>query len=146
MNLNSKVIYGLVKSCLVKGFDGENVTPAFHHELWDYFCSNNKFVAIAAPRGHAKSTAGTVSFGLACLLFREKKHLLIASSTLDQAAAFVQEIRNIIADNEFIKAHFEFQLDERGEVKFERDTTDDVICRFKDGTAFRIFAKGSNLT
>ena len=144
MSLNSTIIYGFVKSCLVKGFDGSLETPKFHHELWDLFCSNNKYVAVAAPRGHAKSTAGTITYALSCLLFREKRHVLIVSNTEDQAAAFVQEIRNIISDNEFIKNHFDFQLDDKGEVKFDRDTNTDVICRFKDGTSFRVFAKGSN--
>ena len=144
MSLNSQIIYGFVKSCLVKGFDGSLETPAFHHELWDLFCSKEKYVAVAAPRGHAKSTAGTITYALAALLFRERRHILIVSSIEDQSAAFVQEIRNIISDNEFIKNNFDFQLDERGEVKFERDTNTDIICKFKDGTAFRVFAKGSN--
>jgi hypothetical protein len=33
----------------------------------------HKYVAIAAPRGHAKSSGVTLGYGLSTLLFRERK-------------------------------------------------------------------------
>ncbi len=51
MNLNADVIAGLVGSVLGSRFDGRSSTPDFHKECWELCTSNNKFVAIAAPRG-----------------------------------------------------------------------------------------------
>lgn len=51
MKVTKDVVKGLVGSCLVKNFDGSLKTPNFHEEVWELCCSNNKFVAIAAPRG-----------------------------------------------------------------------------------------------
>jgi len=48
--VTKEVVEGFVGSCLIKGFDGSLTTPAFHREVWELCCSNNKFVAIAAPR------------------------------------------------------------------------------------------------
>ena len=142
IKLTEQVIYGFVKSCLVKNFDGSLETPKFHHELWDLFCSSNKYVAVAAPRSHAKSTAGTISYGLACILFRNRRHVLVVSNTEEQAAAFVQEMRNIIADNEFIKTSFGLVIDDKNEVKFDTDSATEVVGRFTDGEQFRIVANG----
>lgn len=141
--LNAQTIYGFVNSCLVKGFDGSAKTPDFHLELWDLFCSKNKYVAVAAPRSHAKSTAGTISYGLATILFRARRHVLIVSNTEEQAAAFLQEMRQIMVENDQVKNLFQLTTDDKGEVKFITDASTELVGSFKDGTKFRILAKGS---
>lgn len=143
MLLNSSVIEGFVRSCLVKDFDGSLETPQFHRELWELFTSKDRFVAVSAPRGHAKSTAGTISYGLASLLFQGCRHLLIVSNTEDQAAAFVQEIRNTMCDNDFVKSSFDLKLKQNGEVDFITDSQTEVVGQFNNGAKFRIIAKGS---
>ena len=70
--LTKDLIKGLVGSCLVKGFDGSKAIPDFHEEMWELCCSDARYVAIAAPRGHAKSTSITLSYTLASFLFRER--------------------------------------------------------------------------
>ena len=55
--LNASVLEGFVNSVLRKNFDKPCDTPQFHREVWALVTSNNKQVAIAAPRYHAKSTA-----------------------------------------------------------------------------------------
>lgn len=141
--LNSQIIHGFVTSCLVNNFDGSLKTPPFHFELWDSFCSPDKFVAIAAPRSHAKSTAGTISYGLANILFKTRKHVLIVSNTEEQASAFLQEMRTILVDNDKIKNLFGLSKDEKGEVKFSTDSVTELCGSFTDGSQFRILAKGS---
>ena len=79
MKLTSEVVAGFVGGVLSSRFDGQSATPQFHKECWDLCCSNEKFVAIAAPRGHAKSTAVTLGYGLATLLFRQRKFMLLVS-------------------------------------------------------------------
>lgn len=51
IQLTSGVIKGFVSSCLIKRFDEASQIPKFHEEMWDLCCSDNKFVAIGAPRG-----------------------------------------------------------------------------------------------
>ena len=51
VKLTKDIIKGFVGSCLVKRFDGASAIPSFHEEMWELCTSDNKFVAIAAPRG-----------------------------------------------------------------------------------------------
>ena len=51
MKVTKEVVAGFVGSVLSSRFDGQSATPDFHHECWDLCCSDNQYVAIAAPRG-----------------------------------------------------------------------------------------------
>jgi len=51
MQLTSEIIAGFVGGVLGNRFDGRSATPPFHKECWDLCTSDEKFVAIAAPRG-----------------------------------------------------------------------------------------------
>jgi len=141
--VSKEVIEGFVGSCLIKGFDGSLKTPAFHREVWELCCSPNKFVAIAAPRGHAKSTAVTLSYGLATLLFQERSFMLLVSDTESQACLFLGQIKQTIQDNSDLADLFGIKRDEKGDVRFLKDSESDVIVEFLDGTKFRIIAKGA---
>ena len=81
MELTPEVIEGFSNACLVKQYDNATPTPDFHRELWWYCCLKDKFVALAAPRGHGKSTAVTHAYTLAELLFRKSRYVLIVSDT-----------------------------------------------------------------
>ena len=143
VKLTSQVIEGFVSSCLVRGFDGASKIPMFHKEMWDMCCSDNKFVAIAAPRGHAKSTSISLSYVLACVLFRERKFVLMVSDTEAQASMFLGQITQELQENKDIIELFGIKTNEEGIVKFEKDSQTDIIVSFTDGTKFRIMAKGS---
>lgn len=140
--LSADVIKGFVGSILASRFDDSSVSPEFHYELWKEACAEDRFVAIAAPRGHAKSTAGTLAYGLCSLLFREAKFLLIVSDTESQASMFLNAIKAEIQDNEAIGALFGFKTGEKG-VVFEKDAETDMIVSMADGHKFRIVAKGA---
>jgi len=51
VKLTPDLIAGFVGSVLAPHFDNATAIPKFHHELWEFCCSNDRFVAIAAPRG-----------------------------------------------------------------------------------------------
>lgn len=51
MKLTADVISGFVQSILAGQFDGQAASPPFHHECWELCTSNEKYIAIAAPRG-----------------------------------------------------------------------------------------------
>jgi predicted phage terminase large subunit-like protein len=143
MKLTPEIISGFVNSVLSKRFDESTESPEFHHELWEEACSAHQFIAIAAPRGHAKSTAGTLAYGLASVLFRESRYLLIVSDTEGQATMFVQAMAQELRENEDLIALFGLKKNEKGLVQFLKDTESDLIVEFDDGKTFRIVGKGA---
>lgn len=141
--LTTALIEGFVGSVLAKKFDEATAIPQFHKELWDLSCSPSQYVAIAAPRGHAKSTAGTLAYTLASLLFRESTFALIVSDTESQASMFLGAIKQELTDNEDIIELFGLKRNDKGLVQFLKDTETDVIVEFADGHKFRVMAKGA---
>ena len=98
--VTKEVIYGLMGSVLSANLGDAVATPQCHLEWWDLCCSPDKFVAISAPRGHAKSTAVTMGYGLATLLFRERKFMLLVSDTEAQSSLFLGAIKQQLTENE----------------------------------------------
>lgn len=143
MALSAEIIAGFVGSVLAKDFDEAVASPAFHYELWEYACCPAKFLALAAPRGHAKSTAGTISYTLASALFREAKFIVIISDTQDQSINFLGQIKQHLQDNENIAELFGLKKNQEGEVVFLKDTEADIVVEMNDGHMFRIVAKGA---
>jgi predicted phage terminase large subunit-like protein len=143
MKLNADVVQGFVGSVLASRFDGQAASPPFHKECWELCTGQDRFVAIAAPRGHAKSTAITLGYGLATLLFRERKYMLVVSDTEEQAAMFLGMMKQELQDNEDLISLFDIWKNEKGVVEFEKDSSTDIIVRFKDGARFRVMAKGA---
>lgn len=134
--LTAEHIEGFVVACLHKNFDTPAEIPDCHREWWEMCCHKHKFVAISAPRGHAKSTAITLSYTLAAILFRERKFVLLVSDTESQSAFFLGNIKKELSDNDDIKKLF-------GVSHFVKDTETDCIVQFDDGSQARIIAKGS---
>lgn len=134
--LNAGVLEGFTNTVLRKGFDNATETPEFHRRLWEYCCDDATFVAIAAPRGHAKSTAVTHAFTLACLLFRERDYAVVVSDTTSQAVQFLGDIKKELLENDDLRELF-------GIKELEKETEDDIICVMEDGYKFRVQARGS---
>lgn len=143
MKVTSSVVAGFVGSILAPKFDDKCASPEFHTEMWELCTSPNRYVAIAAPRGHAKSTAVTLGYGLAQLLFRERKFMILVSDTESQSSLFLGNIKNHLLENEQLIELFGIKRDQTGKVKFEKDSETDIIVEFNDGKRFRIIAKGS---
>jgi len=141
--LNADVMKGFVGSVLAKRFDGSCRSPQAHEEWWELCTSNDKFIAIAAPRGFAKSTAISFSFALAAILFRERSFVLLVSDTEAQAVGFLQLIKQELIENEDIRRLFKLKLNEKGTPLFHKEAEADLIGAFDDGSKFRIIAKGS---
>lgn len=142
IKLDAQVLEGFTGSCLATYFDSASGFAECHREWWELCCSDERFVAIAAPRGHAKSTIITISYTLASVLFRRNKYAIIVADTVGQAVMFLGQIKNILYDSQQIKNLFGLASDEKG-VIFEKDTEDDIIVKFADGQRFRIMAKGA---
>lgn len=137
MKLNAEIIYGFSGSVLSTRFDEPAATPECHKEWWEMCCSDHEFVAIAAPRQHAKSTAITKSYGLACLLFRQHDHVMIVSDTYKQACMFLGEIKQELKFNQDLISLFEIK-------EIETDREDEIIVRMgSDDYRFRVIAIGA---
>lgn len=136
IQLTPDLIYGFSNTILAPNFHDTVATPEFHKELWAYYCSDRRYVAVAAPRGHAKTTAGTHVFGLAAICFRNSQHLMIVSDTEGQAASFLGDMKREFTENEDLISLFEI----KGLVK-DRET--EFIVEFNDGHQARVVAKGS---
>lgn len=143
MILTADIVEGFVGSVLSKRFDDATSSPQFHKELWEAACSPNKNVAIAAPRGHAKSTAGTLAYGLAELLFRSSRFAVIVSDTEAQAIMFVQAMAQELTDNEDLVELFGVAKNEKGVPTLLKHSEADIIVQMTDGHTFRVMGKGA---
>lgn len=99
-------------------------------------CSEHPFVAIAAPRGHAKSTAITHAYTLANIVTRNRDFILIVSDTEQQSSYFLNDLKKEILDNDDLRMAF-------GIVGLAKDTETDIIIQFDGNYLCRVIAKGS---
>jgi len=76
--------------------------PAFHQDIVDVLMAYNR-VAIAAPRGHAKSTVTSFAYVLHQALYQKKKSIVIISSSEDMAVRFLRRIRDELEYNAMLQ-------------------------------------------
>jgi predicted phage terminase large subunit-like protein len=134
IKLTPSLIEGFVTLYLMERFDNAKDIPPFHRKMWELFCSDNPLVAIAAPRGHAKSTAVTLACCLAAILFGAQDHVLIIGATEKLASDQMKDIQSELRENEAIVEQFKVRL----VVDNETETIGVV-----GGRMFRIVAKGA---
>ena len=133
----AKAILGFSTVFLAHRYDEPKPIPAFHEEMWAMCSSSSPRVAIAAPRGHAKSTAITFAYALYLLMTRRSSHMLIISSNEAIAASFVGDIKIELLENDVLRDYF-------GVDDFLKEAESEIIVRMKDGHKFRVLAKGAN--
>jgi hypothetical protein len=104
--------------------------------MWDLCCSTARYVAIAAPRSHAKSTAITLAYVLANALFREHVFIIIISDTESQAIEFLHDLKVELQENDELRQTF-------GVWKVVKDAQTEIVVQMEDAYQFRILAKGS---
>lgn len=137
VKLTADLICGFAGGLLSKGFDEPAPTPKCHLEWWAMACSDYQYVAIAAPRGHAKTTAITNCYTLAEVLFRSSDFVLLVSDTYNQACLFLGEIKRQLQQNDDLIELFNLKKE------FVVDRENDIIVETTDGHQFRIIALGS---
>lgn len=136
IQFDASLIKGFSDSLLRQRYDAPIPTPTLHEEMWEMCCSDNKLVAIAAPRGHAKSTAVTHAYTLANICFRVRKFIIILSDTEAQAVNFLGDIKAELLENQDLRGLF-------GIDRLLKDNETDCILQYDDGTKCRIIAKGA---
>ena len=134
--ITSKLVEGFTKTCLLDGYEEPAEIPQFHRDLWELCSSDKPYVAIAAPRGHAKSTAVTLAYALTSLLYRDSRYAVILSNSEAQAIQFLNNIKSVVLMNESVRELF-------GVNKLIKDTETDFIAKMSDGHTFRVMCRGA---
>ena len=143
IQLTAELIEGMATSTLMQFMDNASEFGWFHREWLEMCCSDEPFVAIAAPRSHAKSTVITIIYTLAAILFRNRKFVLLVADTEGQASLFLGQIKHILYSSKELQQLFGLPTAEEKGLMLEKDTETDVIGKFLDGDRFRIIAKGA---
>lgn len=136
IELTADLIEAFAGAYLSPMYDTPVATPQFHRDAWALYCTDATYADVAAPRGHAKSTALTHDFGLATALFRVEDYIVVVSATEDLAIQHLGDIATELRENEDLQR--DFQID-----RLTTDAKTDIVCRFKDGHECRFIAKGS---
>lgn len=110
VQLTPALLEGFVTLYLQERFDNPQPIPALHRKLWELYCSDYPLVGVAAPRGHAKSTAGTHAYGLASILFGANDHTLILSASEKMASDHLKDIAMELEENEALVKQFDVKL------------------------------------
>ena len=134
--LSARMVEAFALTYLYKGFDDAKPTPNFHRECWEAYVSDLLHVAAIAPRGHAKSSALTHVFILATALFRVESYIILISTNEELAIEHLGDITRELTENEELIDDF----DVKG---LTVNSKTEIIVEFKDGTQFRILARGS---
>lgn len=136
VKLTADLVEAFAGTFLSGRYDNPVATPDFHREVWKLYCSPERQAGCVAPRGHAKSTGFTFAYGLAEVMFRCSRYVILIGSTEDKAAEQLSNISEEISGNADLRREF-------GIKDFESEQKTDIIVRCVDGHRFRIIARGS---
>lgn len=136
--LTWKTVAGFTQSVLALRYDDPKPIPEHHNEMWALCTSDFPQVAIAAPRGSAKSTAVTFAYVICEALFEKAEHILILSANEELAIGFLNDIKVELQENEFLQDHPIL-----GIKRFIKDRETEIIVEKKNGFRFRIIVKGA---
>jgi predicted phage terminase large subunit-like protein len=134
--LTAELIEGLSGVYLSPRYDSPQPTPQFHRECWELYCSDDPMCAVAAPRGHAKSTALTHDYILATVLFRAETYVIVLGASEQMAIQHLHDIATELRENDDLRRAFMIK-------EFVTDQHTDIIVQCEDGHQFRIMARGA---
>lgn len=139
VTLSASAVEGFVTRYLLKRYDRSTAIKEFHRDWWRMACLPDPQVALAAPRGHSKSTSFNLGYSLAAALIRSDPYQLKISRTRAIATEFLRSVKNELAENELLREDFGILPIK----EWERDTEDDFIASTEDGYQFRMLALGA---
>ena len=118
-------------------------SAAFHKELVA-LALNNRFLAVAAPRNHAKSTVVTLFYVLYCILYQTKKNIVIISSTEEMAVRFLRRVKDELGTaNRVLWAFGSLRSDKWSETEI-RTSTGTVVHAKGRGAQLRGLVDGAS--
>ena len=101
-------------------------TPDFHYQLMQ-MARRNQFLAIASPRGSAKSTRISFLYPAHKIIFKKEPFIVLISNTFKKSAMYLDAIKMELSDNKMLKAII------GDTIKFSRDAEGDTIFQHADG-------------
>lgn len=134
--LSSELVESFSLAYLSPRYDNPQPVPPFHREGWDIYCSMVPAAALAAPRGHAKSTGFTHAYGLANVCWRVESYIILIGASEEKAIEHLGDISFELRDNDELRRDFLIK-------GFLQDTKSDIIVECHDGWQFRITARGA---
>ena len=136
VKLTADLIEAFAGTFISPRYDNRVPTAQFHREAWALYSSDYPQVMCIAPRENAKSTALTMDYVLAEMLFRTSDYGILLGSTEEFASEQLGNIAEELRANDDL-------IHEFGVVGFEQDTKTDIIVKMDDGHRFRILCRGS---
>lgn len=136
VKLTADLIEAFAAAFLSQGFDDAKPTPEFHRDGWRLYCSDALQAGVAAPRGHAKSTALTHVYTLAAMLFRAEDYGIIISTNEELAIEHLGDVTRELTENEELISEFQIK-------GFITNSKTEIIVEMADGHQFRLLARGS---
>ena len=136
VKLTADLIESFAGTFISPKYDQLCPTPPFHRECWALYASDAPAVMIAAPRDHAKSSALTMVYILAEVLFRSSDYVILIGSTEEGAQEQLGNITEELLENDDLIREFKVK-------RFLRTSTTDIIVEMADGHKFRILARGA---
>ena len=136
VKLTADLIESFAGTFISPKYDQSCPTPFFHKEAWALYASDAPAAMVIAPRDHAKSTALTMCYILAEVLFRSSDYVILIGSTEDGAAEQLGNITEELMENEDLIREFRVK-------RFLRTSTTDIIVEMTDGHKFRVLARGA---
>ena len=76
--------------------------PFFHKEIYRLYQSAEKRIAIAAPRGHSKSTITDLVYLAWVIVHKKESFILLVSDTYSQATLFLETLKAELEGNELL--------------------------------------------
>lgn len=95
-------------------------TPRFHQELYDILEKNPRRLAIAAPRGHAKSTIFDLVYLTWLIVHKKTRFTLLISDTYSQSNLFLETLKAEFESNERLRAFY-------GDLVTEKWSEDEIV-------------------
>lgn len=136
IRITPELLEGFAAHYISPQYDDAQPTPQFHRDAWAMYCQPILQAAVAAPRGHAKTTALTTDYILAELLFRSEEYVILVSSNEEMAIELLSDISRELSDNEELINDFQIK-------GFLTSAKTDIVVEFADGHQCRVIARGS---
>ena len=134
--LSARAVEAFAATYLESGFDDPKPTPDFHRQVWELYCSDAEKCLAIAPRGHAKSSAFTHTYGLAAVCLRLESYVILVSTNEELAIEHLGDMTRELSENEDLIKDFKIS-------KFVTLSKTEIVVEFTDGEQFRILARGS---
>jgi len=115
-------------------FESSLKDPEFHKEIVETVDSDEKYVAIAAPRRHAKTTRISIRHNIWLMLYAKEPYILQISDTYTQAASVIGAIRFQFENNTEIRRVFKPRI--------IKSTQDEIVIQTAYGRS-QIVARGT---